>query len=55
MHERLMHNLGLEVSGPTLYKSKLRNNTSMNCVGIVKGVRVIVSGVEVVVDMYMKP
>ena len=53
MSEKLMHRLGLEVTILSLYRAKLANNTLVKCVGVVKGVRVIVCGVEVAVDMYV--
>ena len=55
MSERMMNQLGLEVSGPSTYKAKLANNVTVKCLGVVHDVKVKVCGVEVANDMYVMP
>lgn len=55
MSEKIMYKLGLEVSGPSAYKAKLANNSSVKCLGVIKGVRVTICGIEVEVNMYVIP
>ena len=50
-----MHHLGLEVHDKSEFKAKMANNVSIKCVGVCKGVNVLVCGVKVAVDMYVIP
>ena len=53
--EKMMHHLGLEVQGKSKFKAKMANNVSIKCVGVCKGIGVIVCGVKVAIDMYVIP
>ena len=55
MKEKTMHQLGLVVKNPSIIKAKLANNMSVDCMGKIKKVKVIVCGIEVAVDMYVLP
>lgn len=55
MTEKLMQRLGLKVDTPSLYKAKLANNSTVKCVGVIKGVKVNVCGLEAEVDMHVMP
>ena len=44
MSERLMNQLGMEVSGPFTYREKLANNVIVKCVGVINDVRIKVCG-----------
>ena len=50
-----MHHLGLEVHGRSNFKAKMPNNVSVKCVGVYKGVKAIVCGVKMAVDIYVIP
>ena len=45
MSERLMNQLGMEVSGPSTYREKLANNVIVKCVGVINDVKIKVCGV----------
>ena len=53
MSEKMMHPLGLEVQGKFEFKAKMANNVSVKCVGVCKGIKIIVCGIKVVTDMYV--
>lgn len=53
--ERTMHKLGLEVTEPSNCHAKLANNSSVKCVGIIRGVKVTVCSIESHVDLYVMP
>ena len=53
--EKLMHRLGLEVSETTKFGAKMANNAIVNCLGVVKRVKVKVCRVQLEVDMYVMP
>ena len=55
MSEKMMHHLGLEVQGKFEYKAKLANNVSLKCVGVCRGVKVVVCGIKFVANMYVIP
>ena len=55
MSEKMMHRLGLEVQGKSEFKAKMANNVSVKCVGVCKGIRVILCGVQVATYMYVIP
>ena len=55
MSEKTMHHLGLEVHGKSKFKAKMANNVSIKCVGVCRGVKVIVCGNKVAIDMYVIP
>ena len=55
MRKKTMHHLGLEVHGKSEFKAKMANNVSIKCVGVCKGIKVIVCGIKVAVDMYVIP
>ena len=47
--------MGLEVQGKFEFKAKMANNVLVKCVGVCKGIRVTVCGVQVATDMYVVP
>ena len=53
MSEKMMHRLGLKVQGKYEVKAKTANNVSVKCVGVCKGIKIIVYGVKAVTDMYV--
>ena len=53
MTEKTMHKLGLEVLDNSKCQAKLENNSSVQCLGIVKGVKVTVCSIDARVDMYV--
>ena len=53
MTEKTMHKLGLEVLDNSKCQAKLANNSSVQCLGIVKGVKVTVCSIDARVDMYV--
>ena len=55
MSEKTMHHLGLEVHEKSKFKAKMANNVLVKCVGICKGIKVIICGIKVAVDMYVIP
>ena len=55
MSDCMMNQLGLEVSGPSIYKAKLANNVIVKCIGVMHDVKVKVCGVEVASNMYVMP
>ena len=55
MSEKVMHRLGLEVSGPSAFKAKLANNVKVKCAGVIHDLKVKVCGVEVAIDVYVMP
>ena len=55
MSERMMNQLGLEVSGPSTNKAKLADNVAVKCLWVIHDVKVKVYGIEVANDMYVMP
>ena len=53
MSEKMMHHLGLEVEGKSEFKAKMAKNVSVKCVGVYKGIRITVCGVQVATYMYV--
>ena len=53
MSERMINQLGLEVSGPSTYKAKLANNVTAKCLRVIHDVKVRVCGIEVATNMYV--
>ena len=53
--ERLMNQLGIEVSGPLTYREKLADNATIKCVFVINDVKIKVCWVEVAVNVYVMP
>ena len=53
--EKIMHCLGLELSGPSTFKSKPANSVTIKCISLINDVMVKVCGVEVGVDTHVMP
>ena len=53
--EKMMHHLGLEVQGKSVFKAKMANKVSVKCVGVCRGVKITVCGIKVAANMYVIP
>lgn len=50
--EKTMHKLGLEILENSKCQAKLANNYSVQCLGVVKGVKVTICKIDAHVDLY---
>ena len=55
MNERLINQLGVEVSGPSTYRAELAKNVIVKCVGVINDVKIKVCGIKVAIDVYVMP
>ena len=51
--KKTMHKLGLEVLENSKCQAKLANNSSVQCLGVVKAVKVTVCNIDARVDLYV--
>ena len=55
MSDQVMHCLGLAVDKQAPCKTKMANNTNVDCVGVIKALKVKTLGTEVIVDIFVMP